>query len=282
MCSYCTLIIYICKYLWYIFLVFISFLECLLCVCDLLHIIFVLDLPAYTLPRKVNCSRKGVFLWFNFCAVGSCTVRTDFPCINNNRERFESIFHLCNGLSSVLKFFWRHGFQCWCILFLLFFKNMYLSKYIVNAWIIHLCDPWFHLSKYRYMESMENELLEIFFSICWPYKCDLIHCCDTSINLNKVWFFESIKNIFHACICKKYTAWHGLNGVVCVDYSFHTVFWLDDDLEKSLDLAIHVANRRRISKLFSSRARIFPVFVGSVQYKMNFLHSSVFVSANSG
>ncbi len=282
MCSYCTLIIYICKYLLYIFLVFISFLECLLCVCDLLHIIFVLDLPAYTLPRKVNCSRKGVFLWFNFCAVGSCTVRTDFPCINNNRERFESIFHLCNGLSSVLKFFWRHGFQCWCIFFLLFLKDTDLSKYIVNAWIIHLYDPGFHPSEYRNRESMKNKLLKIFLSICWPYKCDLIHCRDTSINLNKVWFFESIKNIFHACICKKYTTWHGLNGVVCVDYSFHTVFWLDDDLEKSLDLAIHVANRRRISKLFSRRALIFPVFVGSVQYKMNFLHSSVFGSVNSG
>jgi len=270
MCSYCTLIIYICKYLWYIFLVFISFLECLLCVCDLLHIIFVLDLPAYTLPRKVNCSRKGVFLWFYFYR------------INSNWERFESIFHLCNGLSSIFKFFWSHGSQCWCILFLLFFKNTDLRKNIINAWIIHLHDPWFHFSEYRNMESMENKFLEILFSICWPYKCDLIHCCDTSINLNKIWFFESIEDIFHACICKKYTAWHGLNSVVCVDYSFHTVFWLDNDLEKSLDLAIHVANRRRISKLFSSRARIFPVFVGSVQYKMNFLHSSVFVSANSG
>ena len=282
MCSYCTLIIYICKYLWYIFLVFISFLECLLCVCDLLHIIFVLDLPAYTLPRKVNCSRKGVFLWFNFCAIASYTVRFDFPRITTEKGSCISIFHLCNSFSSILKFFWSHWSQCWCILFLLFFKDIDLSKYIINAWIIHLCDPWFHLSKYRYMESMENELLEIFFSIRLSHERDLIHCCDTSINLNKVWFFESIKNIFHACFCEKYPASNQFNSVVCVYYSFHMVFWLDDDLEKSLDLAIHVANRRRISKLFSSRARIFPVFVGSVQYKMNFLHSSVFVSANSG
>ena len=260
MCSYCTLIIYICKYIWYIFLVFISFPECLLCVCDLLHIIFVLDLPAYTLPRKVNCSRKGVFL---------CS-------------KFQSAFHFSDHRPSFFEFFWRHGFQCWYIFFLLFFKNMYLIKNIANTRIIHLFDPWFHLSKYGYMESMENEFLEIFFAIRLSHERDLIHCCDTSINLNKVWFFESIKNIFHACICKKYTAWHGLNGVVCVDYSFHTVFWLDDDLEKSLDLAIHVANRRRISKLFSRRALIFPVFVGSVQYKMNFLHSSVFGSVNSG